>query len=417
MTPVESTPGGAGTVSALEHTEHGVSVDRTSTAGVDSAAPATGLGRHRRRDGRRRTAGGASTGSRQILQDRRARLRLLSGSLIGAGCLILAYRFNIGDGSPFAPPFTAPSAAGGWITLIAGIVGAWLVPGLCFSTVMMRTGSGPVARLATRIGATLAWYALVGPVVHVSAEGALVTDGGLVGVTLATTAALCLGVALGLLRHPANPRLRALIAALAGGLCAQGVIWLSMLVFTHTNYQHIRRLDWLIVLFCALLTAIGAHSRPYLPMVRMARHIRTILISLAVVVFTGVALFFTGTTWSPAQREPSAIAAEQIAALPGADVAFSVTAIGPEGAELIKRAVFTASDETGRPVPVGTRLADGGASRTATLLLLLDSASRPQVCGPTADGSEQDAPVKLTVRDENSGLRVQAVIPAEWCAL
>ena len=171
---------------------------------------------------------------------------------------------------------------------------------------------------------------------------------------------MCLGVALGLLRRPANPMLRVLMAALVGGICAQTVIWLSMRLFTHgVNYEQIRRLDWLIVLACALLTAIGAHSRPDLPLVRTAGHIRTVLIFLAVVAVTAVALLATGSRWSPAQRMPSAIGAEQVAAPPGADVAFALTAIGPEGPALIQRAVFTASDDTGRPVPVSTRLVDG----------------------------------------------------------
>ena len=282
---------------------------------------------------------------------------------------MLAYRLQPGEGSPFA----APSGTVAWIALIAGIAGIWLVPGLWLSAVMMRTGAGPVARLATRIGTTLAWYALVGPVIHVSAQGALVTTGGIVGATVAATAAVCLGVALGLVRRPANPTLRILMAALAGGICAQTVIWLSMRLFTDgVNYEHIRRLDWLIVLACALLTAIGAHSRPDLPLVRTAGHIRTVLISLAVVAVTAVALLATGSRWSPAQRMPSAIGAEQVAAPPGADVAFALTAIGPEGPGLIQRAVFTASDDTGRPVPVSTRLVGDGTADPATLLVVLD---------------------------------------------
>ena len=86
------------------------------------------------------------------------------------------------------------------------------MPGLWLSAVMMRTGVGPAAWLATRIGTTLAWYALVGPVIHASAQGARVTTGGIVGATVAATAAVCLGVALGLLRRPADPWLRLLVA-------------------------------------------------------------------------------------------------------------------------------------------------------------------------------------------------------------
>ena len=381
---------------------------------LSRSAPAAGRRRRRDRGGRHRRPGRWQTiSNREISLDRRARLRLLAGSLIGAGCLVLAYRLQPGEGSPFA----APSGTVAWIALIAGIAGIWLVPGLWLSAVMMRTGVGPVARLATRIGTTLAWYALVGPVIHVSAQGALVTPGGIVGATVAATAAVCLGVALGLVRRPANPTLRVLMAALAGGICAQTVIWLSMRLFTDgVNYEQIRRLDWLIVLACALLTAIGAHSRPDLPLVRTAGHIRTVLISLAVVAVTAVALLATGSRWSPAQRMPSAIGAEQVAAPPGADVAFALTAIGPEGPGLIQRAVFTASDDTGRPVPVRTRLVGDGTADPATLLVVLDPGSRPELCERTVDGSEQGWPVKLTVRDQASGVLVQAVIPAGWCA-
>jgi hypothetical protein len=280
----------------------------------------------------------------------------------------------------------------------------------------MRTGIGPTARLATRIGTTLAWYALVGPVIHASAHGALVTPGGIVGATVAATAAVCLGVALGLMRRPANPTLRLLMAALAGGICAQTVIWLSMWLFTDgVNYEHIRHLDWLIVLACALLTAIGARSGPDLPVVRTAKHIRTVMISLAVVAVTAVALLATGSKWSPAQRMPSAIGAEQVAAPPGADVAVALTAIGPEGAGLIQRAVFTASDDTGRPVPVLTRLVGDGTADPATLLVMVDPAGQSELCERTVDGSEQGWPVKLTLRDQTSGVLVQAVLPAGWC--
>jgi hypothetical protein len=92
-----------------------------------------------------------------------------------------------------------------------------------------------------------------------------------------------------------------------------------------------------------------------------------------------------------------------------------LTAIGPEGPGLIQRAVFTASDDTGRPVPVSTRLVEDGAADRATLLLVLDPAGRPELCERTVDGSEQGWPVKLTVRDQASGVLIQAVIPEDWC--
>ena len=67
----------------------------------------------------------------------------------------------------------------------------------------------------------------------------------------------------------------------------------------------------------------------------------------------------------------------------------------------------------------------GGTADPATLLVVLDPMSRSQLCGRTAatlgntvavvNGSEQGRPVKLTVRDQASGVLVQAVIPAGWC--
>ena len=421
MTTTEGTQSNAesdaGKTSALEHSVNGVPVVDTPTEGFDTDASAADHHRHRRGPVRRQ-----SMSDREISVDRTARLRLLAGSVFGAGCLLLAYCLQPGESSPFA----APSGAAGWIALLAGIAGVWLVPGLWLSAVMMRTGIGPVARLATRIGATLTWYALVGPVIHVSAHGALVTPGGIVGVTVAATAAVCLGLALGLVRRPSDPRLRALIAALAGGICAQTVIWLSMWLFTDgVNYEYIRHSDWLIVLACALVTAIGVGSRPDLPVVRTAKHFRTVMIFLAVVVVTALALIATGSLWSPAQRMPSAIGVEQVAAPSGSDVAFALTALGPDGPALVQRALFTASDDTGRPVAVSTRLLLSGTADPVTLLVVLDPASRLQLCERSAaklgrtvaivDGSAQDWPVKLTLRDQASGVLVQAVFPAGWC--
>jgi hypothetical protein len=406
-----------GNVSELKHAVNGVPVLDTPTQGFDSAAPAADQRPRRDLHSHRRPPRWQTRSNREISLDRRLRLRLLAGSLIGAGCLVLAYRLQPGEGSPFA----APSGALAWIALIAGIAGLWLVPGLWLSAVMMRTGVGPTARLATRIGTTLAWYALVGPVIHVSAEGALVTPGGIVGVTVAATAAVCLGVAAGLMRRPANPTQRLFVAALAGGICAQSVIWLSMRLSTDgVNYEQIRGLDWLIVLACAFLSAVGAGSRPDLPVVGTAKHIRTIMISLAVVAVTVAALLATGSIWSPVQRMPSAIGAEQVPAPPGADVALALTAIGPEGPGLIQRAVFTASDATGRPVAVSMRMVGDGKADPATLLVVLDPGSRLELCGAprlgrTVDSSEQGWPVKLTLRDQASGMLVQAVIPAGWC--
>jgi hypothetical protein len=399
MTNLEGRRSSSGRISATEHAVNGVPVPGTTVASRDigTAAPK-----------------GQSTSSHEVLHDGVARLRLIGWSAIGVGCLLLAERLQPEGGSPFA----VPSGFVAWTAVVCGVAGIWLVPGLWLSAVMMRTGTGPVAWLATRIGTTLAWYALVGPLIHESAQGAQVTTPGIVAATAAATAAMCLGVALGLLRRPAGPRLRFLVAAVAGGVGAQTAISLSMRLWTYDmNYEHIRRLDWLIVLACAVLTTVGMRSRPELPSLRAARHMRQILVSVAVIAITAVAVLATGSRWSGEQRMPSAFAAEQIPAPADADLAFALTAIGPDGSRLIQRAVFTASDETGRPVDVGTRFA--GADRTAddpTLLVVLNPTSRPMLCGRTVSAPEQRWPVKLTLRDQASGLLVQAVIPDGWCA-
>jgi hypothetical protein len=411
MTNLEDTVSTQGKVSTPEPVVNGTPAAHTSTTGSDSADTEA----RQRDDGhaRHELRGGEATGSRAISQDRRARLSLLAASLIGIGCLVLAYRLQPGEASPFA----SPSGAVGWIALIAGVVGIWLVPGFWLSAVVMRTGVGPAARLATHIGATLAWYAMVGPVIHLFGDGALVTAGGVVDTTVAATAAVCLGIVLGLVRWPGDARLRFLLAGLVGGLCAQTVIWLSMAFSTDgVNYLEIRRLDLLIVLSCGLLTAIGAHTRPDLPLVRTARHIRTVLVSLAVVAVTATALIAVGSMWSPAQRMPSAIGVEQVGAPSGSDVAFALTAIGPEGQKKIEHSAFSAWDDSGQPVPVGTSLVTDASGDSATLLMVVDPASRPQLCDRSLGGSLQGQPIKLTVRDQTSGVLVQAVLPAAWCA-
>ncbi len=166
-----------------------------------------------------------------------------------------------------------------------------------------RSGRGPSARLATRIGATLAWYALIGPVINLVADGAVVTRGGIFGVTVAATAAMGLGVLLGLVRWPEYA-----LAALLRGRLGRGTLrsdshLAAMLVADSVNLEQIRRLDWLIVLSCGILTAIGAHSRPEpASLVRSAKRIRAILISLAGGRGHGEVRFFAvGSIWSPAQ--------------------------------------------------------------------------------------------------------------------
>jgi hypothetical protein len=404
----ESHPVDSGPIAATEHAVNGVPVPSASTMGRDIPPPSADLAGESTTSGDRE-----ARRAREVPQDRMARLRLLATSALGVGCLFVAHWLQPGSRLLFA----APSGPVAWIGVICGIAGVWLVPGLWLSAVMMRTGAGPMAWLGTRIGTMLPWYALVGPVIHDLGQGARVTTGGILTVTTGATAAVSLGVAIGLSRRPGGPWLRILVAAVIGGVCAQGVIWVSMRVWTDDmDYSHIRRLDWLIVLGCALLVTVGTLSRPKLPPVLTARNIREILVSLAVIATTAVALLATGVRWSPEQRMPSAFGAEQVPAPAGADVAFALTAIGPEGPGLIQRAVFTASDDTGRPVPVRTRLVDDGTADLATLLVVLDPGGRPELCERTPDGSEQGWPVKLTLRDQASGVLVQAAIPAGWCA-
>ncbi len=59
---------------------------------------------------------------------------------------------------------------------------------------------------------------------------------------------------------------------------------------------------------------------------------------------------------------PSAFGAEQIAAPSGADVAFVLDAMGPDGPTLIQHADFSAADEMGRPSR-SARLVQGGRRR------------------------------------------------------
>ena len=154
------------------------------------------------------------------------------------------------------------------------------------------------------------------------------------------------------------------------------------------NYEHIRRLDWLIVLACALLVTLGTLSRPKLPPVRTARHMRTILVSLAVVAVTAVALLATGSRWSPEQRMPSAIGAEQVPAPPGADVAFALTAIGPEGSGTHPTRRLHRLRRHRSPGPCPTRLSrrgrHGGSGRRCCVVLDPGAASRCCASAPCA---------------------------------
>jgi hypothetical protein len=406
MTNAEDTLSSAGNVSAPEHVVSGLPAPSASTS--ESATPVDAIGRRHGRHVRPRP----TISRRKVVQDRKTRLWLLASSLIGAGCLVLSYCLRPGEGSAFA----YPSDVAGWFAVIVGIAGVWLVPGLWMSAVVLRTGSGAVARLTTRIGATLTWYVLVGPIVHLVARGAAVTTGDILGVTVAATAAVCLGVAFSLAQPRANPLLRFLMAGVVGGICAQAVIWLSSPLQSYGLNYEIRRLDGVIVFACAILAAIGAHGRPYLPLVRRPRQIGTVLIALAVAVVTAGLLFAVGSRWSPAQRMPSAFGAEQVAAPAEADLAFALSAIGPEGSDKIQHANFTASDDVGRPVAVNTSLVPGATADSATLVLVVDPVSKPQLCDRTLGGSLQSSPAKLTVRDQVSGVVVQGIIPADRCA-
>lgn len=352
--------------------------------------------------------------SPEFARDRRARLWVLAGSVCGVGCLYLAQWLHPHNGSLVA----APSGPAAWAALILGCIGIWLVPGLWLSALMLRIGTGPAARLATRIGSILAWYALVGPVMRASAD-VQITTGGILGVTVAATAAVCLGVTLGLLRRPTEPGLRVLLAAFAGLILAQNVIGLSMMLFADgVNFEHISRLNWLIVLSCGVLTTIGALSRPQLPPAPSVRRIRPIAVTLAVIAVTAAAVAVTGSKWSPGQLMPSAFSIEQVTAPDGADVAFGLTAIGPDGAQLIQRADFIAADDLGRPVSASIRVVpEGDTAERATLLVTLDPGNRPLLCERTFDGSPTDWPVRLTVRDQVSGVLVQGVVPEGWCAV
>lgn len=376
----------------------------------DSAEAAVPVG-NSGRGGRHRHA---RAGSPEFTHDRKARLWVLAGSVFGVGCLSLAQWLHPHDGSLVA----APSGPAAWAALILGCIGIWLVPGLWLSALMLRTGAGPAARLATRIGSTLAWYALAGPVIRASAD-VQITTGDILGVTVAATAAVCLGVTLGLLRRPTEPGLRVLAAAFTGLILAQNVIGLSMMVFADgVNYEHISRLNWLIVLTCGVLTTIGALSRPELPPALSGKRLRPVAITFAVIAITAAAVAVTGSKWSPGQLMPSAFSIEQVTAPDGIDVAFGLTAIGPDGAQLIQRADFVASDDLGRPVSASIRLVpEDDTSERATLLVTLDPGNRPLLCERTFDGSPPDWPVRLTVRDQVSGVLVQGVVPDGWCAV
>lgn len=344
---------------------------------------------------------------RRVTPGSRDRLRLLAWSVFGIGCLLTAHWIQ----PEHRLLFVMPADPVGWAALLCGVTGLSLVPGLWLSALVARTGAGQPAWLGTRIATTLVWYALLGPVIHRSAEGAKVTTGGLLIATVSATTAVLIGVALGLSRWPSRPWGRVVLPAIVGAMGAQTAIWVSMRVWTFDmNYEHIRRLDWLIVLCGALLVTLGTVSKPKLPAVRTKRQLVQIVVAIAVVAATLGAIRLTSALWSPAQQMPSVISAEQVTAQSGTDLAFALNAIGPEGARLFDHAAFTVADDTGRQVPAATRIEASETSATqATLDVVLAPDARPMLCT-----SIQAA--KLTVRDQASGLQVQAFVPDGWCA-
>jgi hypothetical protein len=355
-----------------------------------------------------------SAGQPEGPQDRAARVRLLTASAIGVGLLIVAHWVAPEQHSLLA----APSGAAGWLALICGAVGVWLVPGLWICALLVRVGFGPAAWLGARIAVTLSWYAAVGPVYHYVGRAEHVTTLGLLTMTTVATGAVCVGVLFGLSRLPVERWRRFVIAAVVGGGCAQIGLWLSKLTLDDATYAHGLAVNWTIVVSCALLTVVGTLSRPQLPPSLRVRNIRTPLIAMAVVAVTLMALWAAGSIWSPAQRMPSSFAVEQIPAPTGADIALALTAIGPDGSEFVRRADFTASDDIGRPVPVEMRLVPAeGAQDRATLLVVLPRSSQPDLCTPgrMEVAVNTGAPIKLTMRDQASGLIVQPEIPFEWC--
>jgi hypothetical protein len=351
----------------------------------------------------------------EMLRDRLPRRRLLGATALGVSCLAVAQWLYTWQMAPAQSDLDGLA----WRTsIVLGLMGIWLVPGLWLSALMIRSGSGLPAWLATRIGVTLAWYALVGPVVHQISGGARVTTGVLVGATVAATAAVCLGVALGLVRRPGELRTRTVLALLIGGLCAQCVMWAAMALWPHeADHSALRQLNWLIVLTCAVLTAVGMRRRPQLPALRSRRHTRMIVVSVVVIEMTAAILLVAGGKWSPEQRMPSAFSAEQVVGpTDDYDLVFALTAISPEGAELIQRADFHAFDDTGRPVPA--RILAEFTQHTAdhvVLLVILDPESRPFLCDNVSRVDGRPSPAKLTLRDGTSNLLVQGVIAPEWC--
>lgn len=381
----------------------GLAPDTEAPNGLAAAPSGRADGDSSRTETVRRTA---TTGPRRWCPRNGDRPRLIAWSVVGAGCLMTAQRLNPDNSRLFG----GPSDPVEWVSLLCGIAGVWLVPGIWLSALFVRVGAGLPAWLGTRIATTLIWYALLGPVIHHLGQGAQVTSRGLLIATVAATAAVSLGVALGLSPRPANRWLRIILPAAAGAVCTQAAIAIAMRVWTvDMNYEHIQRLDWLIVLVCAGLVTSGTLIRVSLPPRGFPRKSLSALICLAVIALTVAAMQFANSRWSPQQRMPSAFGIEQVLTPVGADVAFVLTAIGPDGPRFIQQAEFVASDANGRTIPVRTRIVGGdGVSGQAVLLVTLPADGRKDLC-------ELGRSAKVTLRERISGARVQAIVPARWC--
>lgn len=335
--------------------------------------------------------------------DTMSRLRLVGWTALGVACLLAVHLYRPDNGSLFA----LPSDPAGWAWVACGLIGVWLVPGLWMSAVLMRAGAGPTAWLATRIGTGLAWYALVGPVLHQLGQGARVTTGGILVTTIAAAAAVCLGVLLGLVRRPARSWQRAIACAVIAGALAQVVIWTSTRVWSYgMNYAHIHRLDWLIVLGCALLAVAGMLNRPQQPPQRTRRGVLQLVVAVSILAAMTSALVLTSATWSPEQRMPSALSLEQVPSAGDAALAFAVTGIGSDGPALVDHARYTVSDDTGRLLAAEVTVVRSPSDPSqATLLVRFP----PNVLCNTGSS------VKVTVRDVSSGVRVQGSLPERRC--
>lgn len=342
--------------------------------------------------------------------ERSIRLSVLAESLGGVGLLLVAQLLQPQGGAPFV----GPQDWAGWLAAVCGFIGVWLVPSGWLSAVMLRTGIGPVARFTTRVGSLLAWYALAAIVATVTAQGALATDGVLFGLTSGASIAACIGIALGLLPRPTCRVARSFLAAAVGGVSAQVVIWLATRYWTYqVNYDQIHRLDWLIVLGCALLSAAGQCGR-LAPRVPDAARLRRIIGGLLAITTVAAATVAFALLWPTTQHLPSEVSVQQVNAPAGVDFAIELDGIGPESYQALSRVSLEAFDDLGRPALVNFRPAQvGGTPDRVILLGRVDLASRARLCMPGSSG--RDSSPVVTVRDQSSGVFTQVTTAANWC--